>query len=218
MPENTQEEVKPTLTLEERLAKIEAKLFPKPEVKTEEQIKAEQEATEKAQAEAEERRLKGEKEQQAMKELDEKTQILAAELMKLFGEFADSAIKGVGMFPDKTQLDHFAIKAIPRLIAKGKEIDYKPVHIPKVFQYFMAVYEALQQHWGTTENFQVGTIFKYKIGKNLEDMTYQDMDVILKAWGEEAMKKTDEQKKEEGIPEVKDPTATAEVAQTETKA
>lgn len=206
-------------TIEERLAKIENALFPKPVEKTAEQIKAEQDAAEQAQKEAEERQKKADEEQQAMKKLDEDTQAIAAEMMKLFGEFADSAIKGAGMFPDKTQLDHFVIKAVPRLIAKGKELNFKPVYVPKVFQYFMAVFEFLQQNWGTTENFQVGTIFKYKVGKNLEDMTYQDMDVILKAWGEEAAKKTEEQRKTEGIPEVKaEGEQPAPATQTETPA
>lgn len=202
--------------LQEAVKKINDHLFPPAPVYTEEELakqKADQEIKNKIKADwdekqkaEEEKRLEAARlEKEEKEKFDAGVKAILKEFLLILGEHADNIVEGIGENPNKGKLDYWVVQTIPRLIRKAKEVGFKPIHYQYVGNYFLNALSVLVGHYEETEKYQANTVFKYKFGKLYTDMTYQDLDVVLKEWAEDMEKKSAEQKKIDGDPVVKSP-------------
>ena len=203
-------------SLENLVKKIDNHLFPPAPVYTEEELakqKADQEAKDKIKAEWEEKqkveeakRLEDARiEKEEKEKFDAGVKAILKEFLLILGEHADNIVEGIGENPNKGKLDYWVVQTIPRLIRKAKEVGFKPIHYQYVGNYFLNALSVLVGHYEETEKYQANTVFKYKFGKLYTDMTYNDLDLVLKEWAEDMEKKSAEQKKADGDPVVKSP-------------
>lgn len=160
---------------------------------------------EKQKVEEEKRLEDARKEKEEKEKFDAGVKAILKELLLGLGENADNIVDGIGENPNKGKLDYWVVQTIPRLIRKAKEMNFKPIHYQYVGRYFLDALSVLVGHYEETEKYQANTVFKYKFGKLYTDMTYNDLDVVLKEWAEGMEKKSEEQKKIDGDPVVKSP-------------
>lgn len=203
-------------SLENLVKKIDNHLFPPAPVYTEEELalqKEQQEKKDQIQREWEEKqkveeakRLEDARlEKEEKEKFDAGVKAILKEFLLILGEHADNIVEGIGENPNKGKLDYWVVQTIPRLIRKAKEVGFKPIHYQYVGNYFLNALSVLVGHYEETEKYQANTVFKYKFGKLYTDMTYQDLDTVLKEWAEDMEKKSAEQKKVDGDPIVKSP-------------
>lgn len=214
--------------LEKGLKELTDKLYPPAPVYTEEELakqKADQEAKDKIKAEWDEKqkaeeakRLEAARiEKEEKEKFDAGVKAILKEFLIILGEQADNIVEGIGENPNKGKMDYFVVQAIPRLIRKAKEVNFKPIHYQYVGNYFLQALQVLVGHYEETEKYQANTVFKYKFGKLYTDMTYNDLDVIIKEWAEDMEKKSADQKKIDGDPVVKTPEQVLAEGQKETE-
>lgn len=216
------------LEMKATVEKLANHIFPPAPVYTEEELaKQKEEADKKAQIQKEwEEKQKVEEakrledarlEKEEKDKFDQGVKAILKEFLLILGEHADNIVEGIGENPNKGKLDYWVVQTIPRLIRKAKEVNFKPIHYQYVGNYFLNALSVLVGHYEETEKYQANTVFKYKFGKLYTDMTYQDLDVVLKEWAEDMEKKSAEQKKIDGDPVVKSPEQVLAEGQAETE-
>lgn len=195
--------------VEAGVKKVTDHLFPEPKVPTPEEVEAQAKLDEAKKLRDEESAKKSKAETEFKVAFDRQIKDILIELLKSLGENAETVVDGVGEFPQPAKLDDFVVKTIPRILKKAKEVKFKPIHGQFVAKYLLEILETLNSHYQRTEDYQFRTMFTYKLGKGYDEMTFEDVDVVLKEWAESIQNKTKEELKAEGVPEVK-------TAQTET--